>query len=1261
MRKALYILASVVAVVVLLLVSLVFSHSGNVLLWNQATRHIDALSGELAEGKLLTGLTLKDFAWKNQFLIFNADSVKIDWRLSAILDDELPVNLIDIQNPSLTLKEAPVSDEKEDVSTSDKPFEMPIRIIVDQINIENFEFSSPVASLSLGSLSSNLTFDNKGLSIEEILANQLSIQIPESESSKNPAPKSEPAAIKLPEVQLPFAISLEKLNLTNATYQQGTLNEVIKTLTLSFNAESSEFNDIQLMVDHGMASASLAGNIRLSDDYPLSADIDATIHKPLLDGELENQQLQLHTSGSLSDLQLSLDASGPVNAGLKGSVQPIGQDLPFDFHLSWKKIQWPISSQPAMVSASHGSLIAAGNLKNYKLQLDTGVQVPKQPETSIVLSGEGDLGQLRVKQLRLNSPGGYLDLTGKMKWQNEIRWQGKTQIVNFNPEYWLPQFPGKLNGTIQSDFLWQNSQWHVDVPSLSIQGSLRQLPLSVSGQLSAQQASGDVIPVHANINHLEASIGKNHLTANGSLADLWALQAQIKAPALTEIYPELQGSLNGDIQLTGNAKAPEIDFYLSSPKIMFRQFHLSTLASDGRITLGKTMGGMAHVDVAGFETGEIKLHNLKLAADGNEKHHTLQLSVEGEPVSGQLAVAGSWENQQWNGQLKDALFNTPLDQWKLETPVAIGINKQQQVSLSDQCWLSQDARLCLDQTKLSAQQGNARFQLSKLDLQRLKPFYPQGFDWSAVLSASGYAAWQGNQPEISLQLNTTPGTLSSGELSFDYTQLQTLFNFRQQRLSSVIKFQSSQLGVADIDVAIANIDKDRNLSGNILLEKLRLDFLANFVPQITTLDGILSAKTMLAGTVKKPQAFGELAIEQGMVITESNIVSISDLSTKLKLQGTKGVIDGSMKVGDGTLNLGGHLNLDQQPPEGLITLKGQEIEVHYPGLFEVKVSPDLQFALGKAMELKGKVVIPWARIEVKELPKSAIKVSDDAVVIKDGDPNGEQEQSAPFSINLEIVLGDDIALDAYGLKTNLGGRLYLTQRAGQALGGNGSILLEKGRYRYLGQDLLIKEGKIIFSGPLNNPYLMVNAIRNPDSIQDNVTAGIRVNGSISRPDWEVYSDPAMSQQEQLSYLLRGRGLDNGDDSALQSILLGAGVSQVGGIVTSAGEAVGLSDVTLDTEGSGADTQVTIGGNIAPGLRVQYGAGVFSSIAEIKVRYELMPRLYLQAVSGLAQAVDLFYQFKIDTTKKAEGQAPTVTGSLGQPASSPAPAMEARKN
>ncbi|MFB9845562.1 translocation/assembly module TamB domain-containing protein, partial [Oceanisphaera arctica] len=125
--------------------------------------------------------------------------------------------------------------------------------------------------------------------------------------------------------------------------------------------------------------------------------------------------------------------------------------------------------------------------------------------------------------------------------------------------------------------------------------------------------------------------------------------------------------------------------------------------------------------------------------------------------------------------------------------------------------------------------------------------------------------------------------------------------------------------------------------------------------------------------------------------------------------------------------------------------------------------------------------------------------------------------------------------------------------------------------------------------------------------------------------------PAMPQVEQLSYLLRGRGLEGGgetDGNALvQSMLLGAGVGKIGGLVTNVGEALGLQDVSLDTGGSGDDTEVNISAYVLPGLQIGYGVGVFSAIGELRLRYELLPRLYLQATSGLSQAIDIFYRFE----------------------------------
>ena len=70
------------------------------------------------------------------------------------------------------------------------------------------------------------------------------------------------------------------------------------------------------------------------------------------------------------------------------------------------------------------------------------------------------------------------------------------------------------------------------------------------------------------------------------------------------------------------------------------------------------------------------------------------------------------------------------------------------------------------------------------------------------------------------------------------------------------------------------------------------------------------------------------------------------------------------------------------------------------------------------------------------------------------------------------------------------------------------------------------------------------------------------------------------------------------------------------MVSYPGDNVGISDLSLGTSESSDNTQMTVGGNVAPRLRIEYGAGVFNAISEVKVRYELIPRLYLQTMSGV---------------------------------------------
>lgn len=125
----------------------------------------------------------------------------------------------------------------------------------------------------------------------------------------------------------------------------------------------------------------------------------------------------------------------------------------------------------------------------------------------------------------------------------------------------------------------------------------------------------------------------------------------------------------------------------------------------------------------------------------------------------------------------------------------------------------------------------------------------------------------------------------------------------------------------------------------------------------------------------------------------------------------------------------------------------------------------------------------------------------------------------------------------------------------------------------------------------------------------------------------------MEQQQSLSYMLTGRGLgqSSGDsqETVLANMLLGFGLGQSENMVTNIGQKLGFKDVNLDTSGQGENTQLSVSGYVAPGVQLRYGVGVFNTASEVAIRYELLPQLYIEAVSGLSNALDIYYSFSIE--------------------------------
>ena len=108
----------------------------------------------------------------------------------------------------------------------------------------------------------------------------------------------------------------------------------------------------------------------------------------------------------------------------------------------------------------------------------------------------------------------------------------------------------------------------------------------------------------------------------------------------------------------------------------------------------------------------------------------------------------------------------------------------------------------------------------------------------------------------------------------------------------------------------------------------------------------------------------------------------------------------------------------------------------------------------------------------------------------------------------------------------------------------------------------------------------------------------------------------------------GRGPLSGE-ALLSRAALSLGVFGGGRLGSAIAEELGIEDFQLEATGQGDEAQVAVSGYLAPNLMVRYGVGVFQPQNTLSLRYYLTEQLYLEAVSGAENALDLFYSFNYD--------------------------------
>ena len=1209
----------------MLVFSLLFTQVGNQWLWGIAKQQVAGLDGTMESGQLGRGWHFTELSYEQDSLAFSARNITLDWQLGKLLDRRLWLQQLVAEDIEVSIKHFPDAKEEQPAEPLAE-ITPPLRIDLDDIRANRVKISLPGQTIAWQSLQVAVHWDAEGMVVTGPEMSGLTLTLQDNDEA--PAADKQPASttsspLVLPEVVLPFPVKLQGVSLTDSKLVQNGQVQALHALVLELEGKGSTINIVNAELDHELAVLQLGGDLTLTGDYPLDLALSGTVREPLMDGQLNGQTVALTLTDSLAKLKGKLALGGVVNAHASLTAEPLDPQLPFDVSLDWQQLGWPFKDPQWRLE--QGKLHLQGRLEDYRLTLNSEAHGPDLPPLGIKLTANGDLKSATVAPLTLTLPRGEAKIEGKVNWADGVDWQGVLALTDVDPGAFVAGMDGKLNGKLDTRFALQGEQWQLNAEP-DIRGVLRDYPLSLTGRVTLDQA------LQGSVNELQLTNGDNTLTVNGQITEHWQLDGVLSAPNLAVYAPGLYGDLAGNIQVRGELKTPELKANLNGKKAGFNDNEARDIRLQANAILGENMKGDLRFTIDRIRSGEMTINSLLLTGSGNEAAHRLDLSFSGDPLAAELGLTGSLNKDGWRGRLSKGVLDTPLERWTLQQDLVMTV-QDARFRAQPHCWGSRKASLCFDAINAGADNGEAGLNIRDLNMARLKPFFPNDFSWEAMLNGRVKVEWNGGTPRLDANISTTPGTFVSGDTRLSYQSLSLTSDMTDNRLQSALIFRSTQLGQLTVNANVADLNGRRGLSGNLNINQLKLDWLAPLLPEVARLQGTLAGQARLEGTLAAPLLFGNISLAGGEVDTYSDMVKVREFTTRLDIRGTNASINGQLKVGGGPLNISGELDWRELPVSGEIRLKGHELEAGYPGMGRVRVSPDMQITLGEEARIRGEIVIPWARIAVKELPESAVGLSSDVIIVQ---PSGIIPETVapklPVDIRINVRIIEDVRLETFGLDTRLEGQLRLVQRPNRSMRANGEIRLIDGKFKAYGQNLLISEGSILFSGPLDVPNLKVEAIRNPSSMADSsIRVGVRVTGTANQPELKVFSEPDMTQAEQLSYLLRGRGLDGGGDTdgnaLVQSMLLGAGVSRVGGLVTNVGEALGLQDVSVDTGGSGESTEVNISAYVLPGLQIGYGVGVFSSIGELRLRYELLPRLYLQAASGLNQAIDLFYRFE----------------------------------
>jgi len=1200
-------------------------------------RAVAASAGRLVldhvEGSLYDRITISRAAFKDQSLALEARAIVLQWQPLALLRGEARIT-------ALTIDDLRITSTGESAEPPQLPatLRLPLQATLADVRIKRIE-------LTPDRVLQDLHFRLRaGTAAHEL--ELLNIAMLDASAT---------GKLRL-EATAPYAAS-------------GKFNVTGKTADTTIKAELAVDGNLEALQIHATttargASAKLAGLLHPFSALPLAK---LTVNAENLDLAGWNPAWP-HTKIRIA-LEAGMPApeqfAGTLNASneLPGTVD--AQRVPLTsvrLAFSGSATQWEISAIDLGIGGGH--IRGSGIVKNASTQLTlmlTGINTaelhrklkPLAVSGRVTLTGDADAQQMAAKldsagiQLELaarharqtitvergslRAADGQLDFNGHAALTAKQEFTLNAKFSDLDPARFMEVPPARLNGTAAVQGMLV-PQWQAQVRLAISNSRFRGQPLTAQADFTTAAQALFSGAAHATLAGNRLDVAGRFSETDGQLK--WTLAAA----NLQAIDPALSGNIQAQGMLAGRIEQPAIDFKLTARNLTAGSVTANAIDAQGMVNAGADGALRLTARVAGIRSGEIRLDEIKLDAQGSRLRHNITAALRGTNVNAALKSAGGLNEQwRWDGSVDtlEAQGRFPL---RLTAPARISVGHKlliieglQAAALDGQIG-PLSMRMVEDRittrgtfTKISARALLALTAQTALDGRNLSV----GGRWDFVLgeTASGSASLYREQGDL--------GMRTERDLAFGLTQLKLDLTAQDNTINATLDALSTRMGTLTAraqtrlerrDAAWALI-RNAPLEGNVALDMQSLAWVRALAPQLDQIDGRLAARITLAGTAGQPLITGNASADAVQMRAIGPGLNLRNGTLRADFDGGNlNISKFYIQAGDGKIEADGKADISNGLRSLDLNARAERARI--------LASPDLTVVISGAghaglrdlqLALDGKFKVDEGRYDLGAERKPELG---DDVTITGRTPAASGAKPIKIALDLTIDLSDNFAVRGHGLDAVLGGAVRIATR-GESLQALGTIRTVSGEYFAFGQRLAIDRGELNFSGPLANPGLNLRAGRKVKAVE----VGVEVSGSLQRPVVKLVSDPVMSDSERLGWLVLGRDPQTASAAELailQAAALSSGTRRTTPLQKRIATGLGLDEFGVSQGSDGALGVVALGKRVTDQLSVRLEQSLGGAVGGVlKMDYLLSERWRLEGTAGAESAADVLYTLRFD--------------------------------